>query len=350
MKSKNKFNNKNNKEIVKLCLVIFIIGACIYLLYFNDKILVQSIIQNSLDNTNTNTIETFDVSKYVDVCKNRQTRFYNFRNGTSSSLQYVNIDGSSNCENICDITPNCQAFFLRTDNSGINIDPSKCYMYIGILDASGIDNTNMSIKTNCNSLILPQASYTYNGSGYINKNYFKNNKSKFGYIDTYLDKANQLISTIKTTNTNLNGIILGPDNDRTQAISNVESNMLSIGSWMTEFGNLIGVDTSTLFTSNSAAQLFIDNIQTDPKYIALKKLLKLSKETPALDEKIIDSDRRKYINNLFYTILAFIMVITIILLIIYRLNDNVIISDRFMIFYFIVIVFIFTIIRFMLNK
>ena len=126
--------------------------------------------------------------------------------------------------------------------------------------------------------------------------------------------------------------------------------MLSIGSWMTEFGNLIGVDTSTLFTSNSAAQLFIDNIQTDPKYIALKKLLKLSKETPALDEKIIDSDRRKYINNLFYTILAFIMVITIILLIIYRLNDNVIISDRFMIFYFIVIVFIFTIIRFMLNK
>jgi hypothetical protein len=356
MKIKNKFNNQN-KKILKICLLIFIFGVCIYLLYFNDKILVQRAIQNSLNaNDNINKpdiIENFNVTNYVDICKNRETRFYNFSSNasnTSSSLQFVNMDATANCENICDITPNCQAFITR-ETSSSTIDPSKCYMYISALDSSFIDtNSSMSIKVNCNSKILPASSYTYNGMGYINKKYFEKNKSKFSYIDTYLDKANELVSNIKNTNTNIDAIIRGTDSGSEQAIANVQNNSIGVGTWMTEFGNLIGVDTTTLFTSNDSRNFFIDNIETDPKYIALKKLFKLSKETPAIEEKIADSERSVYIYSLFYTILAFIIVITIILLVLYRLNNNVIITDRFMITYFIIIVLIFTLIRFMLIK
>ena len=88
----------------------------------------------------------------------------------------------------------------------------------------------------------------------------------------------------------------------------------------------------------------------DEKNKTLHKLYDRSKETPALDVKIGDIEKSNYVNNLFYTILAFIMIITIIILVLYRFNENVIISDRFMIFYFIIIVSIFTFIRFMLNK
>ena len=44
MKSKIKFNNRtqNYKRIFKILLIVFIFGTCIYLLYFNDKIFVQS--------------------------------------------------------------------------------------------------------------------------------------------------------------------------------------------------------------------------------------------------------------------------------------------------------------------
>ena len=344
MKNRIKFNNK---QILKKCLILFIIGLCIYLLYLNDKIQVQSIIQNSL-NANHSLIESFNVNKYVDICKNRETRFYDFRVGTSSSMQYVTLDGSNNCEGLCDTIPNCQGF-LRTELSGGIIDPSKCYMYIGVLDASNIDRSNMSVKVNCNSKILPASSYTYNGIGYINKNYFEYNKSKFSYIDIYLDKANELIRTFRDTNTHLNSILTQNGAD-VPLIANIENNNNNIGAWITSFGQLIGADVSKLFTLNNSTNPFTDDMANDEKNKTLHKLYDRSKETPALDVKIGDIEKSNYANNLFYTILAFIMIITIIILVLYRFNENVIISDRFMIFYFIIIVSIFTFIRFMLNK
>jgi hypothetical protein len=171
MKSKIRFNNQNIKSLLKKGLILFIVITCVYLLYLNDLILVQSIIQNSLHIKPETIVETFNVNKYVDICKSRETRFYDFRSGpltaeSSASLYFEAIDGSNNCENLCDTIPNCQAFMMRENSAGV-LDISKCYMYIGVLDSSNIDRSNMSIKVNCNSKILPAASYTYNGSGYI---------------------------------------------------------------------------------------------------------------------------------------------------------------------------------------
>ena len=353
MKSKIRFNNQNIKSLFKKGLILFIVITCVYLLYLNDLILVQSIIENSLHNKSDTIVESFNVNKYVDICKSRETRFYDFRVGpstgaSSAPLYFEAITGDNNCENLCDTIPNCQAFMMRENAAGV-LDISKCYMYIGVLDSSNIDRSNMSIKVNCNSKMLPTSSYTYNGSGYINKKYFENNKSKFSYIDIYLDKANELVRTLRSTKTHLNSI-LSQNTGHEQIIANLENNNNNIGAWLTSFGELVGVNPSRLFTINNSYNPFTDDVETDPANIALSKLYATSKETPALSEKIADIERKRYVDNLFYTILAFIMVITIIILVLYRLNDNVIISDRFMIFYFIVIVAIFTFIRFMLNK
>jgi K+-sensing histidine kinase KdpD len=120
--------------------------------------------------------------------------------------------------------------------------------------------------------------------------------------------------------------------------------------WITRFGDLIGFDTNKLSTMNNETDMFNDDILDNQKNKDLKHLAAISKETPELDNKLADVKSSNYVNNLFYTILTFIMTITIILLVLYRLNTNAIISDRFMIIYFIAIVILFMFIRIILNK
>ena len=350
MKSKIKFNTQNFKQKFKIFTILFIIVACVYLLYFNDKIFVQTIIQDSLNNDIDNkskNVENFDVSNYVDICKNRKTRFYDYRKfELREQLPVTVIDGNNNCENVCNTTPNCQFFAMKENSEGV-VEENKCYLYTKQLDSSNIDTSTMKINVNCNSTILPVSSSStniYNGFGYVNKKYFENNKSKFSYIDAYLDKANEFVSGIKDADMKIS------QSSSADLARNNNDKLTFMGSWISEFANLIGYDKNNLATLNNSTNMFTENIEEDTKNIRLKELVNISKERPLLESKLTDIKNSGFVDNLFYTILAFIMVITIILLVLYRLNDNIIITDRFMIFYFIIIVSIFMFIRFMLNK
>ena len=73
MKSK---SNLSNNKFIKISLITLVLGLSIYLLYFNDKIFIQD--PNSLNVV----VENFNVEKYVDICKNRKTNFYNFSNSS----------------------------------------------------------------------------------------------------------------------------------------------------------------------------------------------------------------------------------------------------------------------------
>ena len=364
MKRKIKFNNQNFKHKFKIFVLVFILLACIFFLYFNDKILVQSIIQKSLHKEGTgtdkeetaksNSIENFNVSKYVDVCKNRKTQFYDFRMGsTISTLPLSVITTNNNCENLCDTTPNCQFFTMKENAAGV-VENNKCYLYIKALDISNIDRSNMKINVNCNSTIIPLSNSTnsYNGFGYINTNYFEHNKNKFQYKDAYLDKANELIPTLKANSTNLDALAVSTTGNQShsQLTANAQNYTTIMGNWISAFGDLIGFDTTKLTTLNDSTDMFNDAIVTDQNNKDLKHLAAISKETPELDNKLVDVKSSGYVNNLFYTILAFIMIITIILLVLYKFNDNAIISDKFMMIYLIVIVILFMFIRFILNK
>ena len=351
MKRKIKINNKNFKYKFKIFVLACIIVSAVYFLYFNDKILVQAIVQNSLHNEGST--ENFDVHKYVDICKTRKTRFYDFTSN-KAPLSVHTIDASNNCENLCDTTRDCQFFTMKESDDALpGLGNTKtCYLYSSPLNSRNIDTNNMNIKVNCNSTILPtNISNDYNGFGYVNKKYFEHNKNKFTYKDAYLDEANNLITTIKANRSNLNALRRqnGETENHAELTSNAEHYMSSMGYWITSFGELIGFDTNKLTTLNNSTDLFNEDILEDDKNKALKNLAAIANETPELENKLSDAKNRGYSNNLFYTILGFIMIITIILLILYKLNTNII-SDRFMIFYFIVIVIIFMFIRFMLNK
>ena len=351
MKRKIKINNKNFKYKFKIFVLACIIVSAVYFLYFNDKILVQSIVQNSLHNEGST--ENFDVHKYVDICKTRKTRFYDFTSN-EAPLSVNTIDASNNCENLCDTTRDCQFFTMKESDDALpGLGNTKtCYLYSSPLNSRNIDTNNMNIKVNCNSTILPtNISNDYNGFGYVNKKYFEHNKNKFTYKDAYLDEANNLITTIKANRSNLNALRRqnGETENHAELTSNAEHYMSSMGYWITSFGELIGFDTNKLTTLNNSTDLFNEDILEDDKNKALKNLAAIANETPELENKLSDAKNRGYSNNLFYTILGFIMIITIILLILYKLNTNII-SDRFMIVYFIVIVIIFMFIRFMLNK
>jgi len=359
MKSKIKFNNPNFKHKFKIFVIVFIVLASVYFLYFNDKILLQSTIQNSLHNKDkdkskeetakSNSIENFDVSKYVDVCKNRKTHFYDFKMGsTPSYLEGRIMGGDNNCEKLCDNTPNCQ-FFTMEENSNGELNNDVCFLYIKPLDISNIDRSNMNVNVNCNSTIIPESADSYYGFGFINKKYFEHNKNKFSYKDAYLDKANELIPTLKANRINLDAIEASTSGNHSQLTANAQNDTNTLGYWITTFGNLIGVNTNNLTTINDETDMFNDAIIEDQNNKDLKHLAAISKETPELDNKMVDVKNSGYVNKLFYTILAFIMVITIILLLLYKLNANAIISDRFMIIYFIVIVILFMFIRFMLK-
>jgi len=344
MKDRINFNDRNKKIII----IILIFGICIYLLYFNDRILIQDILQKSLSNNESNITENFNIQKYTDICKNRKTHFYNI---SPANTLFTVAPATNNCEGACDAATNCQAFFM--DDSAItttNPNPT-CKLYKGaILNAQGIDTTTMDISVNCNSNILPTSTVvgggpTYVGYGFINNNYFKKNKGKFKYIDTGLNSSNQIKTNLQAMrdalNNSQNKTI--PDSTIPHATSAASTESIR------DYALSQGITTSNLTWYNINHDFLTDITSESPQNIELEKHAKTVAETTSLDNKLKDSDKSGFTNHFFYIILAFIIVFTIILLILYKVNNNAIINDRFMIFYFIVIVCIFTFIHFILN-
>ena len=345
------FDDQNKKKFI----IILIFGLCIYLLYFNDRILIQDIIQKSLSNNESNITENFNIQKYTDICKNRKTNFYNFRSTTNSvpSVQNLLEDQSTatvktidDCEQACDNTPNCYAFFMDDTTP-----PPVCSLYKGNLRDDGKDNNIMDISVNCDTGRELKDELgripTYVGYGFINNKYYKDNKDNFKYIDTGLIASGKLIGYLKNMRSELDK----PAPERTQTAINTAGG--HIRTWITDYKAMTGItednwgDSGTGGTINFFDQRFIST--NHPANTQLIDLHKYTQETRNLDNKLKDSDKSGSTNQIFYIILAFVMVFTIILLVLYKFNNNAIINDRFMIFYFIVIVCIFSFIHFILN-
>jgi len=364
MKSKNKFtnnfnlssriknisnnisNNFKNNKYINVVIITLIILFSIYLLYFNDKILVQDAITNSLNtNTNTNTnesdsfVENFDVSKYVDVCKNRNTHIYNL--GTTNRRIAGGRDLNT-CEAKCN-TEDCHIFAL---------DNNTCTTYKGVLNPQSKDTRNASlgsIKINCNSKILPinelYKTGPYNGIGYINKKYLKNNKTDISYIDTYLEGSVDVLGKLYSLESKRKQIAnLDPTstNYSTQYNSirdpmKAENTDLFL-KFQTLNDDFIDTSRNSLYTSRYQNSGITNNVL----------LPAVAASATYLDEKdgitkksnnlggILDTTSEKFIvNNLRYLILTVIMIITIIILILYKASN--VISEKVLIIYIAII-------------
>ena len=348
MKSKNKFtaNLKSNKY-TNVIIISLIIGFSIYLLYFNTKIHVQDTIVDSLNENNERVVENFDVSKYIDVCKHRNTHFYNLR-PTSNSTALTTEQGVTdlaNCEKRC--TDNSCHVFTFKDNT--------CYNYKGTLN-SNRDNRNTTsitnpIKINCDSKIYTNyggLTYdTYNGIGYINKTYFNNNKRDLSYIDPYLIESNIALNYLNSLDASRNRLRESTNTAerntlRTQIQNGYNQLFTKFSDWNDKIFDIDSDNSkNVLYTDmfNGTPQInnsILAPVARDISFLnALDNSYNMSNKYDNLDG-LIDGNIPKFISsNLRYLILAFIMIITIIVLILYK--SSTLINEKVLILYIIII-------------
>jgi hypothetical protein len=373
MKSKNKFtnnfnlistmknvsNNFKNSKYINPAIIILIITFSIYLLYFNDKIYVQDTIINSL-NENNNTgnnddtcensdqdylVENFDVEKYVDVCKNRNTRIYNLGN-INTGVTSTTITSSSStpkaidqCEKICS-NSSCQVFTLSDD---------VCYTYNKVGTAS---RSSDPIKISCDSKIFAPGDYgsgIYNGIGYINNSYFKNNKTDFSYIDPFLIESKNVLRQLYTIDNSrnilMNYSLIDFSNNYNRASLDILNGEVDLFNKFTTLNtNLFDISRNKLYTdkfnfSDDIANSILAPVPRDISFqIDINDKYNMVKKSDNLDGLLAVKSENFIVNNYRYLILTFIMVITIIMLILYKSSNFI--NEKILITYIIIVTFI----------
>ena len=337
-----KLNATTNGNIKQLLYILFftsIIVINIYLISiynYNSLGLVNKSEVNSI-------IENFDVEKYVDLCKNRKTNFYDL---TPSKLTNArDVLSNSDCELACD-DAQCDIFLLQDIS---NSTRKKCSLY---KDPNLNPLYDISLTLNCESNILPPNDYgVYNGYGFVNKNYFEDKKSGFQYIDRYLEETELIIDDLSyigylnkkansldltnISNKNLYDFIedqkIGVYNTILNSINDVNSRLFN-NSKNILFTDLFNHSLSHSEISNNVLipktrdLSFIELINNSGTINANSELLKNRQNTLLTNSNSINS---------IYLILFIIMVLTLILLILYNTN---IIGEFVLLSYFVFII------------
>lgn len=335
-----KLNATTNGNIKQLLYILFftsIIVINIYLISianYNSLGLVSYSEHNSI-------IENFDVEKYVDICKNRKTNFYDL---TPSKLTNASdVLNNSACELACD-NAQCDIFLLQDIS---NSTRKKCSLY---KDLNAL--YDISLTLNCESTILPPNDYgVYNGYGFVNKNYFQDNKAGFKYIDRYLEETELIIDdlsyigylTKKANSLDLTNIsnknvydyiedqkirayntILNSINDVNSSLFNSSKNIL----FTDLFNHTLSHNeiSNNVLIAKTRDLSFIELINNSGTINANSELLKNRQSTLLTNSNSINS---------IYLILFIIMVLTLILLILYNTN---IIGEFVLLSYFVFII------------
>jgi hypothetical protein len=368
MKSKNKFtNNFSNNNLITLIknysnnfkhgkyvnpiIITLILGFSIYLLYFNDKIYVQDTITNSLNENNHENnhensdqdyfIENFDVGKYVDVCKNRNTHIYNLGAGQPYSNKTI-----TECEALCNDN-SCNVFALNN---------SSCTTF------KGTRTSTNPIKISCNSKPFSYSEYgagTYNGIGYINKNYFQYNKTDISYIDPYLIESTNVLADLYSIEQNRNKIKdldpLSPNYDASYhalTLETINKDKALYRKFDTLNRNIFDSSRNVLYTdmynNSDISNTILAPLSRNNDFLEdIKKKYNMVKNSDNLDGVLDAKSENFMVNNIRYLILAFIMVMTIIILILYKFS--IFINEKLLIAYIVIITFIVLIITHQLK-
>lgn len=335
----NIYDNFIFKKIHIITIIIIIIALDLYLIslfYYNPQVLLC----NNSGSTNK-VIENFDVEKYVDICKNRKTNFYDLTTSKLSSA--FNVSNNSDCEFECDRT-NCEIFLLK-DLS--NSTTKKCSLFNDISRSY-----ETAITLNCESNILPPNDYgVHNGYGFVNKHYFKDNKDAFEYIDRYLEETEYIIddlSYISYLHKKASGLNLTNSNSQNFYDYLKDQQLTAYNSIL----NTINGVNNRLFDSSKNI-LFTDlfNYTRSHREISANILLAPKRDLSfinLIDKSINTNNNSEILNNKqdsmltnnksitgIYLILFIIMVLTLVLLILYSTN---IISEIVLFSYFIFVI------------
>ena len=335
-----KNRNKNNiSQIFKIITIILLICIPIYILYFDNLIHKSESLNQSLTLKESLTLnqsltlkesltlnqplslkESFN--NYVNVCGSKVPNFYDIQ-GSASKTYTIDPTGHG-CSHYCDDTSNCNMYIINDNN---------CKIYTDLSDQG------FSAKVNCNTKQLPgSANYTYAGQGYVNNNYYKDHKSEFTHIDYLLDKANDIKASYMEIQNNIDNLEYDDTTRKTiidGLYDSINNNLTGLSSYLDiSFDKMYSllIPKSELYNTNNTSMNFFGNdISFSP---FLKKFYKLEKEGEYADAKLENDSLEFNRRSLVYTILLFIMIITILLLILYKFVPDLI-SDGKMFIYFV---------------
>ena len=339
-----KFNTNTNGNIKQLLYILFFVSIIVINIYLISIANYNSLgVVSKNDSIYNSIIESFDVEKYVDLCKNRKTNFYDL---TPSKLtNALDVLSNSDCELACD-QAKCDIFLLKDIS---NSTRKKCSLY---KDSNTNAIYDISLTLNCESNILPPNDYgLYNGYGFVNKNYFEDNKSGFQYIDRYLEETELIIddlSYISYLNKKANSLDLTNISNK-NLYDYIEDQKISVYNTILNSINdvnsrLFNNSKNILFTdlfNHSLSHSEISNNVLIPKTrdLSFIELINNSGTINANSELLKNRQNTLLTNsnsiNSIFLILFIIMVLTLILLILYNTN---IIGEFVLLSYFVFII------------
>ena len=306
-------NYNNYKKLIIISILLFIV---IYILYIDTDFDILSIINN---NNIVNFKENY--TNYVNICKNGEVpHFYNLSN--SNQVFTTTLSG---CDLYCDLSNTCDLYTLKGDNN-------SCFLH----DLSNIDTL---INVQCSGSKKNTTNYSdsdYNGIGFVKNDFYNNNQSKFNHINYLFEKSNSIINTFKDIKSDISNMNF---NDLTSNHINITDDIHDIEKYYDESLNLFTslFKHSEVFNYPETSITFMDSsINYDNFYKIFNSLNETNETRDGKSKSDNLENNRQY---LVYIILSFLLVITFLILIIYIFVPKII-SNLFMFFYFIGIIFL----------
>lgn len=328
---------KKKYNISKLLLIFFLFAIPIYILYFNES-------ENSKSILNLNETLKESYTNYVNICKNGEIpEFYNI--SEPSLLKTIVLD-SSGCNYHCNDNSLCDFF---------TIDNNNCKLY------SGDSSTDVSVNcANKYQNSLPNSDKiisNYNGEGFVkSKFYYTDGSNAFTYNDVILTKANDIRDKMIDIQYLLNNRP-GDDAINTKHLQ-IEGIKESLAKYLDiSMGNLFSTLSIGLNTFNKDAKTMkfdpnTDNLD-DKSDISINPLFNMFKD---LNKTLTNIDGTQEFNeleynrrHLVYSVLLFLMVISIIILLLHKFIPNFISNITLMV-YFIGVILIISFIHFLLKQ
>ena len=320
---------KNFKNIIIISILLIV---PILILYFNVNLF--NILSSSVK-------ENFE-NNYINICKNKPTQFYDITSGKIETYT-LDKDQVNNCKYKCSEDISCDLYIINNELDDNTID---CTTYnIGDSFDASINCSNNKLPTNIYSLFN-----SYNGEGYIKKNVYNENKEKFKYIDYELDKTNLIIDKYNDITTELSDLKTNPTSDRNYLIElyndvNLEINDLAEHLNLSKnmiYSNFVPNEFSADINKNY--KLGNNNLDYNDMISRVNDLNSENKFSNA--KKNITKNSLQYKFSL-YLALVIILIISSIILVLYKVSDNI--SGMFFIGYFSFITLMLVILHFIFK-
>lgn len=333
---------KKKYNISKLLLIFFLFVIPIYILYFNES-------ENSKSILNLNETLKESYTNYVNICKNGEIpEFYNV-NAPQIGNTINLIDDSSGCNYYCDLPDNSLCDFFTIDNSNCKLYSGDSTTEVDVNCASKYQN---GLTDELNTIAGPDT-FNYDGKGFIkSKFYHTDGSNAFTYNDVILDKANKIKEDLMFIDDKML-------EDPAGNAGIIRTKHIDIENKKRLLSTYLGVNMDNLFSVLSL------NLKSVPQEISKTTMLFNGKDismTPLfntfkdLNKTLTNIDGTQEFNeleynrrHLVYSVLLFLMVISIIILLLHKFIPNFISNITLMV-YFIGVILIISFIHFLLKQ